>query len=109
VCEERYARRAKWILQRRDGCGGGALGRYIYCTTPVWGGWYSGETREWKKEKDREREDGIKITVSLEGPFITGRKLALTTQFLDKTSSESPCGSGGGRNRAIGYVYSIYT
>jgi len=46
--------------------------------------------------------------VSLEGPFITGRKLALTTQFLDKTSSESPCGGGGGRNRAIGYVYGIY-
>jgi len=66
------------------------------------------ESRESGRKRKIEREDGIKITVSLEGPFITGRKLALTTQFLDKTSSESPCGGGGGRNRAIGYVYSIY-
>jgi len=65
--------------------------------------------RERKIRGDGEREGGIKITVSLEGPFITGRKLALTTQFLDKTSSESPRGGGGGRNRAIGYVHSIYT
>jgi len=28
---------------------------HIYCMTPAWSGWYGGETREWKKEKDRER------------------------------------------------------
>jgi hypothetical protein len=65
------------------------------------------EYTEIEKTREKERKESLKIMVSLEGPYITGRKLALTTQFLDKTPSESPCGSS--RNTAIGRVYARTT
>jgi len=104
VCEEFYVWRVKWILQRCVRHGGVHLdGAYtVWLGREVAGVVASMWVEEIEREREWERKYGIKITVSLEGPFITGRKLALTTQFLDKTRTKVP---GGGRNRAIGYVY----